>query len=715
MSAQKLKVFLLTLFLIFLFVVFKANASDAKYYQVNSKQSMCEDAENGRVSFRYQVGSFSEPTAQYQKFFVPPHLLDFGVLVPIKMGSGNVKVAVRYGTPPGDYPPHYEEYTHTIPPLYPVRSFEQAREDNVIRVGAGGSETYALMNITNPDRLIGDPDGNWLYFNIFNQKERLLSLTYGFFIDKEPFLKWCAGGVMGPPAPPRVTANHSSTTSPITIEFSSQGADKICYTQSTGTGADSIPEVPKDPGQPGEDDKCISGSSGSLKIDAKSGEYRIDKFNFRAKNEEGWSGVTSREYRLDLRPLVAEAVQVEPGSTEVDGNSINLSISSDNSTKIFYNIVEKTSSSGVPDDPDPDQLGSYKDWAEYKTGPSNTLPLSTTQGVHKKVAVQFVGYNANNEEQPYGVVSAVHYYSMKGTSLVPGKVIVDPPSGSFDDRKSLEIQCENSTHIYYSYSLDGKEPDDPTKSLFRITGPKGTLNTPGDAGKTNNLKMRFAGYNSDNSEWGPVSEVYSYTVRIPGSTPTPAPTPTPSPSPSPSPAPSDPEECTSKGGVWFFGRCIMPSSSPTPSTGSIKVNIQPPSAAHSGAAWRRTGTSDWKASGEIENKLSPGSYSIEFMNVIGWLNPGVKTVTVQQGKIKEITAIYIPESSDLIFNWLESNYRDLFSPAPQQTKYVEEIFYRYYHETNIYIATYLDHLWVIDQDGEVYDLGSLESWLPFAQ
>ena len=73
------------------------------------------------------------------------------------------------------------------------------------------------------------------------------------------------------------------------------------------------------------------------------------------------------------------------------------------------------------------------------------------------------------------------------------------------------------------------------------------------------------------------------------------------------------------------------------------------------------------------------------------------------------------EKADIIFNWLESLVPEILKPSPQQTLELFGIIFRYYPATNVYIATYQNHLFYIDHLGYVHDLGEVDLWLPIAQ
>jgi hypothetical protein len=67
--------------------------------------------------------------------------------------------------------------------------------------------------------------------------------------------------------------------------------------------------------------------------------------------------------------------------------------------------------------------------------------------------------------------------------------------------------------------------------------------------------------------------------------------------------------------------------------------------------------------------------------------------------------------SEILFNWLEIHYPDLFAPAPQATQVGGAIFYRAYPETNTAIGTFGGDLYALDGQYQLYSLGRVDFWL----
>ena len=74
--------------------------------------------------------------------------------------------------------------------------------------------------------------------------------------------------------------------------------------------------------------------------------------------------------------------------------------------------------------------------------------------------------------------------------------------------------------------------------------------------------------------------------------------------------------------------------------GSLRVDLSPLDAVEAGAKWRRTGQSVWRASGETESGVSPGSYVLEFTTPEGWYRPQTQSVTVVQGEVTVSSGTY---------------------------------------------------------------------------
>lgn len=83
---------------------------------------------------------------------------------------------------------------------------------------------------------------------------------------------------------------------------------------------------------------------------------------------------------------------------------------------------------------------------------------------------------------------------------------------------------------------------------------------------------------------------------------------------------------------WFNVQAGLP-------PGTLTVDIGPAEAVDAGAQWRRTGATTWLAGGYTET-VAPGTYSVEFSAVAGWLAPGAQQATVASGQATTISGTY---------------------------------------------------------------------------
>lgn len=116
------------------------------------------------------------------------------------------------------------------------------------------------------------------------------------------------------------------------------------------------------------------------------------------------------------------------------------------------------------------------------------------------------------------------------------------------------------------------------------------------------------------------------------------------------------QHCWSQSGVtynrrhksyWDLGYIYYKNDSCGPTTGSLKVNINPSDARSAGATWRRTGTSTWRDSGYTESGLSPGGHTVEFRSISNWDTPGNASVSVTAGNTTTITRDYTRHTGSL--------------------------------------------------------------------
>ncbi|MDF1584432.1 MAG: hypothetical protein P1P78_14145 [Methyloprofundus sp.] len=73
-------------------------------------------------------------------------------------------------------------------------------------------------------------------------------------------------------------------------------------------------------------------------------------------------------------------------------------------------------------------------------------------------------------------------------------------------------------------------------------------------------------------------------------------------------------------------------------------------------------------------------------------------------------------TSDCLFNWAQANYSDLFAPEAMMSQTLAPFYYRYYPATNTYLGVNSadNHVYYLDADNTLIDVGSLSQWLPQA-
>ncbi len=72
--------------------------------------------------------------------------------------------------------------------------------------------------------------------------------------------------------------------------------------------------------------------------------------------------------------------------------------------------------------------------------------------------------------------------------------------------------------------------------------------------------------------------------------------------------------------------------------GVLDVSITPPAAVARGATWQLTG-GVWRASGAIS--LYPGTYTVAFTNLPGWITPSPREIVVESSKTTTVVAVYV--------------------------------------------------------------------------
>jgi hypothetical protein len=85
---------------------------------------------------------------------------------------------------------------------------------------------------------------------------------------------------------------------------------------------------------------------------------------------------------------------------------------------------------------------------------------------------------------------------------------------------------------------------------------------------------------------------------------------------------------------------IYMSTSASSSTGSLSVTLTPAGAINAGAQWQVDGGM-FHSSGTTISGLSPGTHSVAFKIVSGWIAPASKTVSVIANQAVQVTGVYV--------------------------------------------------------------------------
>ena len=77
--------------------------------------------------------------------------------------------------------------------------------------------------------------------------------------------------------------------------------------------------------------------------------------------------------------------------------------------------------------------------------------------------------------------------------------------------------------------------------------------------------------------------------------------------------------------------------------GNLKVYLEPDAVLASSPMWRRSGTTVWFRSGQMESEIPIGEYTLEFTDVDGWITPDAQKVTINKKAQTTISATYVEE------------------------------------------------------------------------
>ncbi len=83
-------------------------------------------------------------------------------------------------------------------------------------------------------------------------------------------------------------------------------------------------------------------------------------------------------------------------------------------------------------------------------------------------------------------------------------------------------------------------------------------------------------------------------------------------------------------------------------------------------------------------------------------------------KTSAASQLTLHQKADIIFNWIESQFPDLFSPTPQSTHVDEGLIFRSYNDTESALGIMQNSLYYLDNTGELHNLGAVNDWLNHA-
>jgi hypothetical protein len=94
--------------------------------------------------------------------------------------------------------------------------------------------------------------------------------------------------------------------------------------------------------------------------------------------------------------------------------------------------------------------------------------------------------------------------------------------------------------------------------------------------------------------------------------------------------------------VWATGEAIGPRFTLAPNQGALTVNLAPPAALTGGARWQLDGGGLWHLSGDTVTGLVPGSHTLTFSPVFGYLTPAARSITISAGQTRTESETYNP-------------------------------------------------------------------------
>ncbi len=213
------------------------------------------------------------------------------------------------------------------------------------------------------------------------------------------------------------------------------------------------------------------------------------------------------EYTINLEPKPAGDVTVTPeGNGQTVNGQLPLRLSSSNATKIVYEMA-----AGEKNFPEIDPVVSATSQIAVN-GSTGDFTIQYQEG-KPYIKIRFAGMNGNMMGNP----SKVHTYIIQ-KSQTPEIPIVNPGSKEFKEPTAkINVESKNATNIECLYNTNGLDPKDITVYRINLSNP-GVLQLTGDIGTTKTYKVRFRGYNDQTKEYSALSELYTYTINLSGTT-----------------------------------------------------------------------------------------------------------------------------------------------------------------------------------------------------
>ncbi len=127
-------------------------------------------------------------------------------------------------------------------------------------------------------------------------------------------------------------------------------------------------------------------------------------------------------------------------------------------------------------------------------------------------------------------------------------------------------------------------------------------------------------------------------------------------------------------------KVITGAYTPAPTTGALRVSIEPSPARDEGASWQLDGGA-WQASGFVMLGIAPGAHTVGFKTVGGWTSPVPVAVQVNAGQTATASAVYtitlgnlvVFGYNDLGMHCMNEDFSEFMILPPYNTVHVQVI------------------------------------------